>query len=114
MFKKNNTKGIEVVKGNFKHTLPLLFMKLNTFDLLYIDGDHTYDSTKFYFETALKYKHNNSVIIFDDIYWSKEMTRCWREIKEHHEVNLSIDCFYFGMVFFKNEIKQKKHFELYV
>lgn len=114
LFEEKKINGIQVIEGNFKDTLPLLFEKLETFDVLYIDGDHTYESTKNYFELALNKKHNNSVIIFDDIYWSSEMTKCWEYIKTHTEVKMSIDCFYFGIVFFKDEFKQKEHFKLYV
>lgn len=114
LFEEKNLNGIEVVEGNFKDTLLLLLKRIETFDVLYIDGDHTYDSTKLYFEMALQKKHSNSVIIFDDIYWSEDMTKCWDEIKDHAEVKMSIDCFYFGMVFFKDEFKQKEHFKLYV
>ncbi|MFO0356919.1 MAG: O-methyltransferase [Sphingobacteriaceae bacterium] len=114
LFEEKKAEGIQLIEGAFKNTLPVLLEQIKQFDLLYIDGDHTYLSTKHYFELALNKKHANSVIIFDDIYWSEEMTKCWEEIKQHPDVKLSIDCFYFGMVFFKDEFKQKEHFKLYV
>ena len=56
---------------------------------------------------ALKYKTNNSVFVFDDIYWSPQMTAAWQQIKKNNEVTLTIDTFYFGLVFFKPEFKEK-------
>lgn len=114
LFEQKEIAGIKLIEGDFKETFPKLLNEVNTYDLLYIDGDHSYSSTKYYFELALKKKGPNSVIIFDDIYWSEGMTKCWEEIKEHFEVKASVDCFYFGMIFFRNEFKQKEHFKLYI
>jgi len=88
--------------------------ELTTVDLLYLDGNHTYAATKDYFTMALEKKNNASVFIFDDIYWSKGMTEAWNEIKKHPSVTLSIDTFYFGMVFFKEEIKEKLDLKFYL
>ncbi len=56
---------------------------------------------------ALSKATNDSVFVFDDIYWSVGMTRAWNEIKKDPKVTLSIDAFYFGFVFFKTEVKEK-------
>lgn len=82
------------------------------FDFLYIDGNHTYEATTDYFKTLLPHIHDNSVIIFDDIYWSEGMTKAWDEIKAHPPVTLTIDLFKLGIVFFRKENKQKEHFIL--
>ena len=57
----------------------------------------------------LKNVHNDSVIIFDDIYWSKDMTDAWWQIIANEKVTLSIDTFQWGMVFFRKE-QPKQHF----
>ncbi len=97
----------EFILGNFNDTLKPLLQKLNSFDFCYVDGNHIYSATINYFELLLKHKHQNSVIIFDDIYWSTDMTKAWIEIKKHRSVTLSIDAFYFGIIFFKPDIKEK-------
>lgn len=114
LFTEKKIDTINLIEGNFKDTLPELLKGITRFDLLYIDGDHTYESTIHYFEMALQKKHARSVIIFDDIYWSEGMTKAWEEIKQYKEVKASIDCFYFGMIFFREEFKQKEHFKLYI
>jgi hypothetical protein len=65
-----------------------------------------------YFELALQKKNEQSVFIFDDINWSKSMQQAWREICTHPEVTLSLDFFFFGIIFFRKEHKQKEHFIL--
>ncbi|WP_443632869.1 hypothetical protein ABXT64_10420 [Candidatus Marifrigoribacter sp. Uisw_064] len=52
---------------------------------------------------------NNSVIIFDDIYWSSAMNEAWLEICENEKVKISIDMFHWGLIFFRKE-QQKQHF----
>ncbi|MCB0466005.1 MAG: class I SAM-dependent methyltransferase, partial [Aequorivita sp.] len=44
------------------------------YDLIFIDGDHNGERTFQYFNSLIKNVHNDSVLIFDDVYWSKDMT----------------------------------------
>lgn len=86
--------------------------KDKTFDLIFIDGNHTYDATIKYFNILKKHIHNDSVIIFDDIYWSEEMNKAWKEIMLDTDVTLSIDGFSLGFVFFRKEQQHKEHFNV--
>lgn len=79
------------------------------YDLIFIDGDHNGERTLGYFNSLLKNIHNDSILIFDDIYWSKDMTEAWQKIVENENVTLSIDTFQWGMVFFRKE-QPKQHF----
>lgn len=81
------------------------------FDLVYIDGNHSKENTLDYFNKLLPNIHNNTVLIFDDIYWSPAMTEAWQEISAHPKVTVSIDSFYWGLVFFRKE-QEKQHFIL--
>ena len=83
------------------------------FDLIFIDGNHQKEATLNYFEKLLSAVHNDSVMIFDDIHWSKEMEAAWEEIKLHPEVSVTIDTFYWGLVFFRRE-QAKEHFVIRV
>jgi predicted O-methyltransferase YrrM len=83
----------------------------DSYDLVYIDGNHNKNNTLQYFEYLLDRINDNSVLIFDDIYWSEEMTEAWNQIKEHPKVTVSIDIFYWGIVFFRKE-QQKQHFTI--
>jgi len=114
LFKQNEQTNIQSYLGNFDDVLPKILSSISSFDLLYIDGNHTLEATLLYFNLALKKRSNQSVIVLDDIYWSEEMTKAWETIKANDNVPLTIDCFYFGLVFFKEEFKQKEHFKLFV
>lgn len=80
------------------------------FDFIYIDGNHTCEATINYFLTLLAHINENSVMIFDDIYWSPGMTKAWEEIKAHPSVTVTIDLFKLGIVFFRKEHKGKENF----
>lgn len=80
-----------------------------TFDLVFIDGDHNGERTYGYFKKLINYIHNDSVLIFDDIYWKPEMTQAWEKIIAHEKVTVSIDTFQWGLIFFRQE-QQKQDF----
>lgn len=112
LFKTENAKNITSINGNFNIEFPKLLSKIDSLDFLYIDGNHAYEPTINYFKLALDKKNTNSIFVFDDIYWSEEMQKVWKEICAHKDVTLSLDLFYFGIVFFKTENKEKEHFVL--
>ena len=111
-FKKINLQNINLVIGNFDNTLPGV-LKNNTYDLIFFDGNHQKEATLKYFSQCLEHVHNDSVFIFDDIYWSKGMQEAWQIIKTHPKVTISIDTFQWGLVFFRNE-QEKQHFTIRV
>lgn len=86
--------------NNFKHQI---------FNLIYFDGNHSQKATLEYFELLLPTITNDSVWIFDDIHWSKDMEQAWEEIKNHPKVTVTIDTFQWGIVFFRTE-QAKEHF----
>ena len=58
-----------------------------------------------YFDLILKHSHNDTIFIFDDIYWSKGMENAWNHIKHHEKSTVTIDLFFVGIVFIKKRIK---------
>jgi len=80
-------------------------------DLIYFDGNHQKEASLHYFEKLLPLAHNDSVFIFDDIHWSGEMEEAWEQIKAHPRVRVSIDTFFWGLVFFRKE-QEKEHFTI--
>lgn len=104
---KHGISNVTILTGDFSEVMqPLLN---NAYDFIYIDGNHQKEATLNYFETLIQTAHNDSVFIFDDIYWSKGMTEAWETIVKHPKVTVSIDTFFWGIVFFRKEQK-KEHF----
>ncbi|WP_029035362.1 O-methyltransferase [Salinimicrobium terrae] len=95
--------------GNRQQAIHNSELLTQNFDLLFIDGHHQKEATLSYFEKLLPLIHNDSVMIFDDIHWSKGMEAAWEEIKANPKVTVSIDTFQWGLVFFRRE-QEKEHF----
>ena len=60
-----------------------------------------------YFEQCLHHIHPGTIFIFDDIHWSAGMEEAWNTIREHPKVIVSIDLYYLGIVFFKEELSKE-------
>ncbi len=110
-FKDLELKNIELHTGNFDFILPDLIAKQPNLDLVYVDGNHRKEATTNYFKWCLPKISENSLLIFDDIYWSKGMKEAWSEIKNHPDVTLTIDLFWIGLVYFRKG-QAKQHFKL--
>lgn len=108
-FQKLELKNIEQVVGNFDEVLPDVLKKIDQLDFVFFDGNHRKDPTISYFKQCLEKANEQSVFVFDDIYWSSEMTEAWEEIKKHEKVTVTLDLFFMGIVFFRKE-QVKEHF----
>lgn len=111
-FFQNGLSNIELVEGNFDQTLPALLEHLGTVDFVFIDGNHRMEPTLRYFAQLLPHCSNDSILIFDDIHWSAEMEKAWKEIQQHPAVRCSIDLFFIGIVVFRKEFREKQQFEI--
>jgi predicted O-methyltransferase YrrM len=101
---------IELMNGNFDDILHTVLQNYSSVDLAFIDGNHRKQPTINYFNLLVHKISHSSILIFDDIHWSKEMEEAWQEIKNDTRVMLSIDLFFIGIVFFKKDFKTKQHF----
>ncbi len=110
-FKSNKLNNINLIINEFDKEINNL--KSQKFDLIYIDGNHQKEATINYFNTLLNTVNNDSVFILDDIHWSKGMTEAWNIIKQNPKVKLTIDTFFWGIVFFRTE-QEKQHFNIRV
>lgn len=109
-FAKMNA-GVDLRVGNFDDVLPQVLSELPELDFLFIDGNHTREATLRYFHWALTRAHSGTVLIFDDIYWSEGMKGAWQTIKSHPDVRVTVDLFYIGLVFFKQD-QEKEDFRI--
>nr|WP_294876591.1 class I SAM-dependent methyltransferase [uncultured Pedobacter sp.] len=110
-FKELDLENVELQVGNFDVLLPEVIAKAEQLDFVYIDGNHRKEATLNYFNWCLPKIHENSLLIFDDIYWSKGMKEAWQEIKNHPEVVVTIDLFWIGLVYFRKG-QAKEHFKI--
>lgn len=101
---------IQVI-GEFGKGLPEALTHFSKIDFAYFDGNHRKQATVDYFNQCLPFAHSESVFVFDDIYWSREMKEAWTDIKNNPAVSVSIDLYCMGIVLFRNT-QPKQHFVL--
>nr|WP_230680295.1 class I SAM-dependent methyltransferase [Pontibacter sp. 172403-2] len=111
-FQQLGLQHISIVQGNLDDTLAGQLQTVNTLDFAFFDGNHRYEPTLRYFNACLAKHHENSVFVVDDIYWSGEMKRAWRQIKKHPQVRQTVDLYFVGLVFFRST-QPEEHFTLY-
>ena len=104
---------IEFINTKFEDYLKHQQPTTNNQQLIYFDGNHSKKATLDYFELLLPTITNETVWIFDDIHWSKDMEEAWETIKKHPKVKVTIDTFQWGFVFFRDE-QEKEHFTIRV
>jgi predicted O-methyltransferase YrrM len=109
-FQSLHLNNIRPVQGNFDQTLASTLANVPSVDFAFIDGNHRYEPTVRYFQQILEKSGNNTIIILDDIYWSREMEQAWKWVKTHPQVRLTIDLFAIGIVVLRPEILHKQHF----
>ena len=108
-FKEFQFENINSVVSEFSSYLNNYQLSIVNYQLIYFDGNHSKQATLEYFELLLPTITNETVWIFDDIHWSKDMEEAWEIIKNHPKVTVTIDTFQWGIVFFRQE-QPKEHF----
>ncbi len=78
-------------------------------DLLFLDGHHTSAALWKYYQALKPYLSDQTIIIVDDIYWSADMTDGWNKLTALPEVTQSVDCFHFGLLFFKHDFLNREN-----
>ena len=108
-FDRLGLNNINLIEGNFDDTLQPELEKIGSIDFAFIDGNHRYKPTVDYFEQILAKSNDYTIIILDDIHWSKEMEAAWYYVQQHKAVTTTIDLFYIGIVLFRKEFLQTQH-----
>ncbi|MFK8045150.1 MAG: O-methyltransferase [Crocinitomicaceae bacterium] len=97
-------KNIKQKVGEFKEVLASMSVPSAEPLLVYIDGNHRYKPTIEYFEFFKTVLPEDSIIIFDDIYWSKGMKKAWANISQ--QPYFTVDLFKVGIVLLKERSAQ--------
>jgi predicted O-methyltransferase YrrM len=109
-FRALGLENIDLTIGNFDRVLDATLDRAGRVDLAFIDGNHRLEPTLRYFNALYGKLSPSSVLIFDDIHWSREMEAAWESIKKDPRVYLSVDLFFIGLVFFRDNFKVKQDF----
>ena len=81
------------------------------YDLIFIDGDHRSEALFEILEGLQKNIHNETLLVIDDIRWSKDMFKAWQELIVKNDYHLSMDFFRMGVLAVRKN-QEKEHFIL--
>jgi predicted O-methyltransferase YrrM len=108
-FKEAGLKNIKLNVGSFEDCIPDIINQGIKPGVVFIDGNHRKKAVLEYFEKMAEISDNNTVIIIDDITYSREMEEAWNEIKHFGNVSLTIDIFRMGFAFFRKGINRANY-----
>lgn len=106
-FEFARAKNITVVQGNIDHTLSSRLGYLRKIDFVFVDANHRYEPTVRYFEQMAPKLHAASIVVLDDIHYSREMNDAWNKIRNHKLVYASADLFRCGILFFDPSLNKQ-------
>jgi len=99
---------VNFVNNNFINFLESLGDR-PPFDLIFIDGDHKSESLFKQLELLSPYIHDETILILDDIRWSKDMFFAWSNLIDGFKYHLTIDLFKMGILLRRTH-QQNEHF----
>jgi predicted O-methyltransferase YrrM len=111
-FQQFRQTNIQQITGDFDDFLQDALLQMPEPGLVFFDGNHREEPTLRYFHQCLRYASEETIFVFDDIYWSAEMESAWHQIKNHPQVTCTIDLFFVGIVLFRTAFKEKQHFTI--
>jgi len=100
---------IEWHQGNIDDTLSIHARE--RLDVAYVDANHTYEATMRYLDFLLPRMNEKGVVVLDDIHYSKEMERAWKELKADERVTTSMDLYHIGLLFVDKHYL-KRHYKI--
>lgn len=98
MMNTRSDKDIKLIQGDIDQTLMISLKQLGKIDFVYLDANHTKEATLRYFSQIRPFLSDRSILVFDDIYWSQEMTEAWKMICRLSQKNLCLDLFRVGIL----------------
>lgn len=106
LIKRSGLQGVKVHRGLFEEKLTELHPILKGRFVAFVDGHHSYDPTLRYIRFLVGIAGEEAVVIMDDIHWSREMHRAWKEIISWPETRVSVDLFHMGILLLRRDLQK--------
>ncbi len=123
VWKMLKLENIEWIQGNIDDTLYNIYIgergkvkgergkERGELDLAFVDANHTYDATMRYADFLLNRLTEKGILVLDDIHYSEQMERAWRELKADPRVTTSMDLYHVGLLFVDTHYL-KRHYRI--
>lgn len=84
-------RNIDLVHGEIDATLPRILGTGFQPDLTLVDANHRYDATMRYLNKIVEAAPSGAVLVMDDINYSREMSRAWKEALHLPKISVGIN-----------------------
>ena len=108
-FVQMGVENVAVVVRNIDGCLEDVVEGLGVLDFVYIDANHTRESVLRYFDICAKGFTGRSVVVLDDIHYSRGMEEAWNVLKRREDVRVSIDLFHVGLLLFEESLPKQDY-----
>lgn len=89
---------IDYVQGYFQERLPQFLADSPPVDFVFIDGHHLYASTLAYVSIIEQCAAPDVTFIIDDIRWSGDMFKAWKQLTRDKNMSFSADLYSLGVL----------------
>ncbi len=93
---------IRLIRGNIDETLPKYIAQLSeqgeTIDFVLMDANHTGEATLRYWDMLRPLLNGDSMVVLDDIRYSRDMYMAWKQIGQDDRVTSTLDLGQMGVV----------------
>jgi len=107
-FNEAGIKNITLIESSFDGIIENFTNEMKP-GLVFIDGNHRKEPVMHYFNKIAEISGSGTVVIIDDINYSREMEEAWKEIKLHNRVSVTVDIFRMGICFFREGINPNNY-----
>jgi predicted O-methyltransferase YrrM len=108
-------RNFQVVNGLFDDVLEETLAGIREkIDLVYIDGPKEYEPTMNYLKKIIPSLKSGSLVIFDDIRWSREMWQMWQAVCRLQGFAYTVDAGRFGLAWWQGDSVQPHNINLSV
>ncbi|MEP6648088.1 MAG: class I SAM-dependent methyltransferase [Saprospiraceae bacterium] len=109
LFEKLSIKNIKVINSSFENFLTEEEKNIGSLDFIFLDGNHRSEALIEYYQHLKPHFTSETILMVDDIYWSSDMNAGWKLLTKMPEVRQSVDCFHFGLLFFREDFINKQN-----
>lgn len=106
-FSKAAVENVELLLGDFTNTLPQALEKMPSPGMVYLDGDHSFEGVLRNFTAISNHLQTHSVVVVDDINWSRGMMAAWKQLVAWERTTLALDLGRTGILFFNTALSKQ-------
>lgn len=111
LWRRLHCTNIKLIRGDIgKQLLPAL-KSMGKIDFTLIDANHKRKALLSYFEQIYPFLSSGAMVMIDDIRWSLEMYKAWKELVQDDRIPLTVEFLSFGLLIFREGIS-KQHYIL--